>query len=320
MRSLRRALVLSILAILAGCQAPQERISNPTPKAPFEEGNVLTLGDIEPDDPVKVHESLRTLADYLEVELAPFGVGRVGIKIAPNIGTMAGWIAEGEVDLFFDSPYPALTVSRRSGARIILRRWKNGVPEYHSVIFTHIEGGLSELSDLRGETIAFDDSASTTGYFLPKAVLQQAGLLPIAADQETAFSEGEVTYVFAGDDTAVVEWVLADWSKAGAIDNLTFEGLPASTREALRVIARSETVPRHLALIRAEIDSRLEEALTLALLDIHNSASGQEVLESLESSRFDIPEQGIDQVADRARQLLGFPATPRASRKVAEPA
>ena len=56
-------------------------------------------------------------------------VGRLGIQqgkvvVAPDLATMMGYLETGQVDLYFDSPYPALTVYEGIGAHPLLRRWK----------------------------------------------------------------------------------------------------------------------------------------------------------------------------------------------------
>ena len=84
---------------------------------------------------------------------------------------MTQLMASGQVDLYFDSIYPATLVSDITGAQTILRRWRFGVEEYQSVIFASQESGITSIDDLNGHLIAMDSPYSTSGYFMPAAYL-----------------------------------------------------------------------------------------------------------------------------------------------------
>lgn len=78
---------------------------------------------------------------------------------------------------------------------------------YYSVLYTKTESGLRSLEDLEGKTLAWADPNSTSGYLVPKAELELAGI-----DTETYFSE---TGFGGGHEQAVIA-VLNDQYDAGA--------------------------------------------------------------------------------------------------------
>jgi phosphonate transport system substrate-binding protein len=228
------------------------------------------------------------LADYLAAHLDTYGVS-VKIKLAPDLATMARWMQAGEVDLYFDSPYPAMIVSDQSGAQPILRRWKGGDAEYDTVFIARANSGLSSLADLQGQVIGFEDNFSTSGYLLPKTYLLRAGMHPVEKpDPQAAVAKDEVGYVFTLDADNTVQWVLSGRVVAGAIDSRAFADIPSESRSALTVLAETEKVARHVVMAQANMEPALLSAIKTVLLDMDQSAEGQAVLKAFEkTAKFD---------------------------------
>ena len=89
---------------------------------------------------------------------------------------VAALLRQSKLDLHFDSYARALGLSRLSGSKPILRRWKKGVAEYSGVIFVKSDSGINRLEDLKGKTVALDEEFSTIGHLLPKFMLMERGL------------------------------------------------------------------------------------------------------------------------------------------------
>ena len=138
-------------------------------------GRAIVLGDIS-DDPAEVIDGTQPLADYLTEHLKEFGITSGQVRIVSSASEMAQLMKDGKVDLYFDSTYPATLISDEIGAQIILRRWRFGVEEYHSVIFASQESGITTLDDLKGHVVAMDAPYSTSGYVLPAVYMIENGL------------------------------------------------------------------------------------------------------------------------------------------------
>ncbi len=265
---------------------------------------VFVIGDIA-ESPTDIIETHLPLADYLVSHLGDYNIQESQIKVAPDIETMALWMENGEVDLYFDSPYPALIVSEQSGATPILRRWKGGVEEYHSVIFSLAENNFDSLDELNGQFIAFDSIYSTSGYMLPMAFLIEAGLNPSempSVDAEVA--SDEIGYIFTEDDDTSVQWVISGRVGAAVVDSGTYRDIPQETRDQLMILGETETLPRQIVVIRPGIDSNLLEAVRSLLLDMDQSEEGRLVLATFEeTSRFDEFPGGADMALARMREL-----------------
>ena len=110
------------------------------------------------------------------MQLGDYGITEGQVKIAATVEGIAHLVSTGQVDLYFDSIYPATLVSDASGAHPILRRWRFGVEKYHSVIFASKESGIKSIEDLPGHTISFDSPYSTSGFLLPSVYLLERDL------------------------------------------------------------------------------------------------------------------------------------------------
>ncbi|MBE7385730.1 MAG: phosphate/phosphite/phosphonate ABC transporter substrate-binding protein [Leptolyngbya sp. SIO1E4] len=251
--------------------------------------NSLVLGDISKNDPAGSFEEFQPLADYLAIQLAETGIDDGKVKVAPDIETMGQWLAAGEVDIFFDSPYPALSLAAEVGARPILRRWKKGDAQYHAIIFTVADSGIDSVQDLSGNLIAFDSPYSTSGYMLPMFYLLEENLAPVEKDSlRSTVANDEVGYIFTYDDSNTLQWVINGDVAAGVVDNQTFAELPDIIRGNLRILLETEAIPRQIAIIAADLEPLTVDALTQVLLDIDQSTEGKAVLEQFErTAKFD---------------------------------
>jgi phosphonate transport system substrate-binding protein len=251
------------------------------------------------------------LADYLASHLSEWGVEVGEVKIAPDLETAARMVREGEVDLYFDSPYPAMMVGELSGAQPILRRWKGGEAEYWSVLFARLDSGITSLGDLRGRMIGAENTYSTSGYLLPLAHLLESGLSTVEKpDPQAPVSSQEVGYVFTGDEKNTIQWVLSNRVVAGGVDNRNFLRIPDEERAELHVLAETEKAARALVMAPPGMDPAFLQAVKNVLLDMENSPEGASILVSFEATaRFDeFPSQAA---LDRMRELFGMMLAPR---------
>lgn len=307
-------LLLILLLTAVGCTTAPEPTSTslpptqPSTAVPVDNASgktTLTIADIS-DAPTDIIESFQPMADYLAANLGEYGIQQGVVKVAPDIASMARLLESGEVDLYFDSPYPALFISDVSGAEPLLRRWKDGVSEYHAVIFTLASSGIETVEDLQGHMIAFDEAYSTSGYMLPMAHLVESGLnLSEKTGATASVADDEIGYLFSGDDDNSVQWVISSVVAAAAVDSATFAEIPEATRAQLRVIGETEPLPRHVLVVAPEMDPALKEAIRDLLTQMDQTEEGQAVLATFESTaRIDEFPGGAEQALARMRELF----------------
>lgn len=283
--------------------------SSPVPtvhqSTPAPAGHALVLGDIS-DDPAEVIEGAQPLADYLAGQLKDFGITSGKVRVATTTEEMIELLKNGEVDLYFDSTYPATLISDASGAKLILRRWKFGVEKYHSVIFASKASGITKLEDLPGHIMAMDAPYSTSGFLLPAVHLLENGFtLAGKKNYGDSVSGQEIGFVFSYDDENTLQWVLSGLVSAGVTDDYNFDqAFPPEAIEKLVLLARTESTPRQVVVARAGLDEKLLEAIKQNLVGMNTTEAGKAVLKPHQTTQFDEFPDGIETATARMRKMM----------------
>lgn len=252
----------------------------------------LVLGSVS-DTPGDDLKAWLPFVRYLASELAGDGVteGRIAItrtseEMSARLNAGAARFKAGSVDLYMDSPLIMLSVVNSSGAKLMARRWKGGIAEYTSVVFTRKDSGITTLADLKNKIIAFEDGSSSSGYLLPWLALQRVGLMGVQMSNHTmAPPDGQVGYMFSGDTRNTVAWVLYDRVMAGAIPNSDFNMLKEEQRAQLAIIYESVLIPRHVVAYRADLAPTLAMRIKEILVSMDKTEAGRKVLATFENTQ-----------------------------------
>jgi phosphonate transport system substrate-binding protein len=296
----RLALLITIAFFLLACTNPG--LSSPTASIPA--NGLVVLGLVSGNSAVDASR-IQPLADYLAGQLSGQGITAGQVRIAGSVDEMADWLAQGEVDLYIDSAYPALLVSEKTGAELILRSWQFSSPEVQAVIFASRSSGINSLEELPGNMVVMNARNSTTGFFLPAARLVEDGL---ALSGKSSFndpvSSTEVGLMFSGSAENTLQAVLSGYAVAGAVDDYYFDvAFPPEATQKLVELARTEKVPRQVVLARPGLDSQYLSLLRDILTRMHESGAGKSALDAFQTSRFDsIPNE--TETVRRMRTML----------------
>ncbi len=286
---LGKLFLIGVATFVVGCtQTPPTSTSTEPTATPIPTGKAIVIGDVT-NQPAKKITRYQPLADYLAANLAAEGIGVGEVKVAPDVQTMAEFLKAGEVDIYFDSPYPAMIASNISGAKPILRRWKGGDAMYHTVIFAMKDSGIQTLMDLSGKMMAFDDVTSTSGFVLPYVHLKEAGLKLVEKSSPTdQVAADQVGYVFSKDDQNNIQWVISGKVDAAAVDHQSYLDIPEESRTAMTILAETEDVARHVVLVRPGLSPELVEALKKVMVNMDETEEGKAVLKTFEdTAQFD---------------------------------
>ena len=203
-RSWRGMILVLFLAVAA---LPQDAGAQTAKGA---EAKPINLGLISEINQSAVEEHFREFIRYVARRMSPGSENQAKVVIAPTVFEMAKLLEQRRVDFYMESPYPTYRINYVHGAgKILLRRWKGGQAEYQSLIITKRDGGIKQLSDLRGKTIVFEDPGSTSGYFLPKLFLSRNGFkLVEKRGYDLYASPNETTYFFVYSRRKLIESIL----------------------------------------------------------------------------------------------------------------
>lgn len=152
----RSRIVFALVGLIAiGCGISAAPLpATPEALPPAEPVQAITLGDIDPSEPVKKIKRFRPLADYLASHLKEFDIGEGNVVIARDMEEMGRFLRDGTLDIYFDSAFPTLAVQELSGSQVIARRWKDGDPTYWSTYVTLRDNGITSVDDFLGKVLA----------------------------------------------------------------------------------------------------------------------------------------------------------------------
>ena len=257
----------------------------PTP----EQAEILTLGDIDPKDAAKKIRRFKPLADYLARHLGEFGIREGRVVIARDIDEMARLLADGQVDFYFNSSFPALTVQALSGTNVILRRWKQGDPTYWSTYIALRDNGISGVDDFVGKVIAFKEPHSTSGFILPAGTLIQRGFtLTEVSRPDAEVAPQEVGYIFAVDEQNTMELLIRGEIAGAGVSNQDYDQLPPELKQQIVAFDQTIAVPRQLVSARPDIGPALADKVQRLLIDLDQTDEGLQILENLKkTAKFD---------------------------------
>ena len=203
---------------------------------------------------------------------------------------LANLLSEKRADFYMESPHPTYIINNVYGAgKLLLRRWKGGMADYHAAIFTSKSGEPKRLEDLKGKIIAFEDAESTSGFFLPKLFLTKKGFrLSQKAHIDAAVGRDEIGYIFAQSQGKLVDLVLAKKVAAGAFSNDDYATLDSNKKAEVVILAETASLPRHLVSVRKDLPAALAKGLEKTLLSMHQNSEGRSILQKADgTTKFD---------------------------------
>jgi len=253
--------------------------------------STLVIGKVS-NNPKKHYAYFKPIADYVVSKMSDLGIREAEVLFAKNDEEMIRYLTAGRIDWVSESVFSALKYQEEADAELLLRKWKKGVPDYHTVFIVRKDSGITKLSDLIGKKLALEDAGSTTAFFLPMVELLQHQLTPAAmlSPRENVKSTA-VGYAFARQEINLATWVHKGVTHAGAYSNLDWDKddhTPEAFKQDLHIIHRTKAVPRAIELVNKSMDSKRKLRLKEILLAMHKDPKGKAVLKQYQkTSKFD---------------------------------
>lgn len=230
-------------------------------------GKSVRFGIIPRDNPRIMYEKYQPLLDYLSSE-TPYSYELV---LKKNYEETVEALSTGETDIALLGPLTYLEARARCGAVCILKpKGADGRARYKSVIVKRKDNPLQGLSGLKGESVAFASSKSTSGNLLPRYLLADAGI-------HLNDLKGYANFDF---HDSVVKAVLKGQYTAGAVrDSVARKYM----KLGIDVIAESGDIPMGPLVVGPGVPPPVTEAVKKALLKLNPSdPGGQKVLKRLD--------------------------------------
>jgi phosphonate transport system substrate-binding protein len=204
---------------------------------------------------LRLNEPLRA---FLEQEL-----GRpVELVVGANYAATGEALRFGRIDVAYLGPVTYILQGHHAKLEPIARPSHANVgPTFQAVIIVPVDSPVRSLADLGGKSIAFGDPASTSGTWVPRHELLDAGL---AAGRD-------YTKVVLGAHDAVARAVAGHKVDAGGLSMPIYRrliGEKVIDPSTVRVLAESQPIPEYMWTVRQGLEPNLRERLRSALLSV----------------------------------------------------
>ena len=232
----------------------------------------LHFGVFPTDKPMVMYQKLKPVIEAIRKPIA-HQLGRpvsIHLRLFDNISQGRGELQKGSVDFArVDSSGFIFASQLQSSYGLLAVELNKGLKRSNGLIVTRADSGIQSMEDLKGKRFAFGDPLSSTGSFLPKALLLQSEI-----DTTTLRS-----YDYLGRSDFVVFSVLSKRHDAGAISSEHYQ--KHCELEEVHVLKIIEDVSNPW-IFKSTLDQEIREAITSALIVIEDS----EVLDALGISGF----------------------------------
>ena len=272
MRSLKYLLYLSPLIIFIVVSSARELHEG----ALGTRNNPIKLYFTPSIDAKRITTNAKELTDFLEKETGYYFTTAVPasfIAVVEAFGTK-------KADIASINSFSYLMANAKYGAEARLRIVRdNNETSYKGQFITRYDSGIDSLSDINGRSFAYVDPSSTSGYILPKAMLDKRGIKP----SETVFAmrhDNVVTMVYQGQ-------VAAGATYYAPPDPETHEILDARMRvekqfpdvaKKVKIIGFTRSIPNDPWVFRKDMDEDMKEKIIDALLKYVATPAGAKSL------------------------------------------
>lgn len=193
----------------------------------------------------------------------------VRFATAPDIPTFEQRVEEGDYDVAYMNPYHYVAFQERIGVEPLVRAADQRL---QGIIVTGREAAPDDIRDLGGSDLAFPAPAAFAATLIIQSSLRQEGI--------------DFRSHFVSSHDAVYRSVAAGRFVAGGGIMRTFEALPESIREQLRVLWVSPGFTSHAIAVHPRVPLATREALTAALVEMDKRPVGHDLLAPLRMTGF----------------------------------
>ena len=203
----------------------------------------------------------------------------VVIETDRNFSSFMQRVYAKEFDLVYLNQSQYVSAHRTAGYRAIVKICESPACTIGALIVTRADSGLTQISDLRGKTIAFGDPEAIVSYVLAKSILRAAGLKP--RDYQQIFTKNPPNALLA---------VYNGTAQAAGVGTPLLQR-PEILRNVdvkrLHVLAASQLIPQLPIAVRDGLDARLVQRLLTTLLQLHDAPDGPAILANVGALRFE---------------------------------
>ncbi len=209
----------------------------------------------------------------------------VRFATAPDIPTFEQRLAQGEYDIAYMNPYHYVVFKQQLNYRALA---KESSKQLQGLIVVRKDSDIDSLAKLQGKRLALPAPAAFAASVLPQAHLRQQGV--------------DASIKFVGSHDSVYLAVAKGVMEAGGGVGRTFNNMPATIKQQLKVIWRTPKYTPHAIATHPRVTEQVREQLLVAMAMMPNKSQGQQALEQLNFNPL-VPAQDSDWAPIRLLEL-----------------
>jgi phosphonate transport system substrate-binding protein len=256
-------LVVLLLAtlVLAGCGEPELGT----------EDNPIVMSFVPSGDTQEIITSGDAIAEMLKQE--------TGLEVVANVGTDFAAVREamgaGQAHIGWLNTFNYVLANEKYGVEAHLVTERFGSTSYAGQINVRADSGISTLEDLKGKVMCWVDPNSTSGYIIPRIMLQANGIDPdndFAQTVEAGSHDGVILAVYNGDCDAGASY---DDARSTIEDDF------ADVMDVVAVLATTTDIPNDSVSFIQDFPEEMRQQIVDALLAYSATEEGKEALNTL---------------------------------------
>ncbi|WP_394200895.1 phosphate/phosphite/phosphonate ABC transporter substrate-binding protein [Shewanella waksmanii] len=185
---------------------------------------------------------------------------------APDIPTFEQRLAQGLYDVAYMNPYHYVVFHEPPTDYVALAKERD--KKLAGIIVVQKQSPITDISQLAGQTIAFPAPAAFAASVIPRASLKQAKI--------------DIASKYVGSHDSVYLAVSQGLVSAGGGVGRTFNNMPQSVRDQLRILWKTDGYTPHAFATHPRISIEQRQSLLNALLDIGRDDHTASLLKSLD--------------------------------------
>jgi phosphate/phosphite/phosphonate ABC transporter binding protein len=204
---------------------------------------------------------------------------RIGLPIEIVVGQdyadLEQQLLSGTIDVATMSPYAYVRAKEQApGIQVFATHISGGSETYGGYIVAREESHVRTTEQVRGQSFAYVDPRSSSGWLFAASRLVDEGIHPV----------DDVQGMFYGSHAAVIKAVISGQAEVGATYGDALEDgrgrIPGA--EKLRIVARTQRIPFDAYVVRSGLPREARDALQLALSQVSTRDTvGREALSTL---------------------------------------
>lgn len=191
----------------------------------------------------------------------------VELMVGANYAATGEALRFGRIDIAYLGPVTYILQGRRVQLEPFARPSHALVgPTFQAVVIVPADSKAQSLKDLKGKEVAFGDPASTSGTWVPRYMLAEAGLV----------SERDYTLRVLGAHDAVALAVASKKVAAGGLSRPIYERLLREGKlnpDSVRVLTYSPAIPEYMWTFREGLSPEMKEKIRKAFISITDPAA-----------------------------------------------